>query len=118
VSADTPVALASPARTIDGILCAASVSDATWGHRTAMNLPAMHTPVGAMAQALGAVAGPAATDLLDWDYDPVTAKLVNSWPGNVDAARARAMGLQADESFEAVVRQYIAENRQAVTLAV
>jgi D-erythronate 2-dehydrogenase len=118
VSADTPVALASPARTIEGILRAASVDPTTWGPRTAMNLPAMHTTVGAMAEALGAVAGPAATDLLDWSIDPVTAKLVNSWPGRVDAARARAMGLQADESFEAVVRQYIAENRSAVTLEV
>ncbi len=118
VSADTPVALASPARTVEGILRAASVDDATWGARTAVNLPALHTTVGEMAAALGAVAGTAGTDLLDWEPDAAIAKLVNSWPGKVDAARARAMGLTPDASFEAIVRQYVAENPQSVTLKV
>lgn len=118
VSADTPVALASPARTVEGILRAASVDDATWGARTAVNLPALHTTVGEMAAALGAVAGTAGTDLLDWEPDAAIVKLVNSWPGKVDAARARAMGLTPDASFEAIVRQYVAENPQAVTLKV
>ena len=114
--ASTPVALASPARTIEGILRAAEVSDATWGARTAVNLPALRTTVGEMAAALEKVAGPQATALLDWQIDPPTQKLVGSWPSQVDAARARAMGLQPDTSFEDIVRGYMAGNPGAVTL--
>jgi D-erythronate 2-dehydrogenase len=39
VPADTPVALASPARALDGILRAAAVTDAGWGARTAVTPP-------------------------------------------------------------------------------
>lgn len=116
VAPETAVALASPARTVEGILRAAEVDDRTWGARTAVNLPALHTTVGDMATALEKVAGKAATLLLDWVPDAGVARLVGSWPGQVDAARARGMGLQADASFEAIVRQYVAENPQAVKL--
>jgi D-erythronate 2-dehydrogenase len=43
---------------------------------------------------------------------------VRSWPGDVAWERARGLGLRNDESFEAIVRDYIAENAQAVRLAV
>src|SRR6185437_16330454 len=39
VDPDTPVALSSPRRSLDGLCRAATVDDATWGSRTAMNLP-------------------------------------------------------------------------------
>jgi nucleoside-diphosphate-sugar epimerase len=116
VPASTPVALASPARTIEGILRAAEVSDEAWGARTSMNLPAIRTTVGDMAAALEKVAGAQATALLDWKLDPATERLVGSWPSNVDAARARSIGLQPDTSFEDIVRGYIAGNPDAVTL--
>lgn len=116
VPASTPVALASPARTVEGILRAAEVSDEAWGARTAVNLPALTTTVGEMAAALEKVAGPQATALLDWKIDPAIERLVSSWPSKVDAARARALGLQADTSFEDIVRGYIAGNPAAVSL--
>ena len=114
VSADTRVALASPARAVEGILRAAEVDNIAWGAHTAVNLPALHTTVGEMAAALEKAAGRATADLLDWVPDAAIARLVRGWPGNVDAARARSMGLLADVSFEDIVRQYIAENPAAV----
>ena len=100
VPASTPVALASPARTIEGIVRAAEASDADWGPLTAINLPAMRTTVGEMAQALERVAGPAATALLDWTPDEAIQKLVKTWPGNIASARANRLGLQPDPDFE------------------
>jgi hypothetical protein len=47
VPPDTPVALSSPRRTLEGISRAA-VSDLAWGSRTAMNLPALATTPRAM----------------------------------------------------------------------
>lgn len=116
VAAETVVALSSPARTIEGIIRAAEVSDEQWGPLTGMNLPGLRTTVGEMAAALERVAGKQASALLDWTPDPAIRKLVDTWPGNVASARARALGLEADTDFEAIVREYVRENPQAVKL--
>ena len=117
VGPEVPVALASPTRTIEGFVRAAQVDDAQWGQRTAINLPSLRTTVGEMAAALEKVAGKEGGALLDWQPDPAIEKLVRSWPGDVAWERARGLGLRSDESFEAIVREYIAENPQAVRLA-
>jgi nucleoside-diphosphate-sugar epimerase len=114
VAPETPVALSSPGRTIEGLLRAAEVSDDEWGPRTAINLPSLRTTVGEMAQALERVGGAQAAALLDWSPDPVIARVVSSWPGDVRASRANALGLAPDESFEAIVRDYVRENGGAV----
>ncbi len=118
VPRETPVALASPGTTVDGIIRAAEAGDAEWGPLTAMNLPSTRTSVGEMADALERVGGKAATALLDWTPDPAVQKLVKTWPGNVASARANRLGLQADKDFESVVREYIRENPGAVKLPV
>jgi nucleoside-diphosphate-sugar epimerase len=89
VPAETPVALSSPARTIEGVIRAAQASDAQWGPLTAVNLPSLRTTVGEMASALERVAGKAASALLDWTPDPAISRLVKTWPGHVAFARAR-----------------------------
>lgn len=116
VPRETPVALASPATTVDGIIRAAEATDAEWGPLTALNLPSLRTSVGEMADALERVGGKAATALLDWTPDPAIQKLVKTWPGNVASTRAKGLGLQADKDFESVVREYIRENPGAVKL--
>ncbi len=118
VPADVAVALSSPGRTIDGLIRAAETTDADWGPLTAMNLPALRTSVGEMAAALGRVVGPAATDLLDWTPDPAIIRVVSTWPGAIAATRARALGLLPDASFEAIIRDYIRENPDAIRLPV
>jgi nucleoside-diphosphate-sugar epimerase len=112
----TPVAIASPARTIEGIIRAAEASDAQWGPRTALNLPSLATTVGEMAAALERVAGKAATALLDRTPDPTIQRIVKTWPGHIETVRARALGLTSDENFEAVIREYVRENPDAVKL--
>ena len=112
------MALASPSSTVDGIIRAAEVTDQEWGPLTAINLPAIRTSVGAMADALERIAGKAATTLLDWTPDPKVQKLVDTWPGNVASARAKALGLEPDKDFESIVREYIRENAAAVKLPV
>jgi D-erythronate 2-dehydrogenase len=110
VAPETAVALSSPARTIDGLIRAAQAHDADWGARTAINLPALTTTVGAMASALEKLGGKAASDLIDWTPDPVIANIVTSWPAVIDAARARALGLLPDANFENIVADYMREN--------
>ena len=116
VSADTAVALASPASTVAGLMAALTTSANAWGPRTALNLPALSTTVGDIAAALGRVAGPAALGLLDWQPDERIAAIVGAWPSRFDAARARGLGLLPDASVDALVAQYVNEHRAAITL--
>jgi len=107
VSPDTPVALSSPRRTLQGILRAAAVGDATWGSRTALNLPALTTTPRSMATAMDRVAGYPASELIDWTDDPLIGAMVRGWPARVETPRAAALALLPEESFDAIVRQYL-----------
>jgi nucleoside-diphosphate-sugar epimerase len=107
VPPDTPVALSSPRRTLEGILRAAAVGDTAWGSRTALNLPALTTTPRSMADAMDRVAGHAASDLIDWTDDPVIGPIVRSWPAQVEAPRATALGLRPETSFDDIVREYL-----------
>lgn len=79
-----------------------------------MNLPAVSVTCGEMIAALERVGGRAAAELVDWEPDESIAAIARTWPGRVDAARARRLGLHPDESFEAIVRTYVRDNRDAV----
>jgi nucleoside-diphosphate-sugar epimerase len=112
VPGDTAIALSSPHRTLDGIMRAASVDDATWGSTTAMNLPALTTTPTEMAAAMDRVTGRDPSRLIEWTPDPVIEAMVRTWPGRIDTPRAHRLGLAADPSFEDIVREYLAHARQ------
>ena len=103
----TLVALSSPRLTLRGILRAAAVSDAAWGSRTAMNLPALATTPRSMADAMDRLVGYAASDLIDWTDDPVIGAIVRSWPARIESPRANALGLRPEASFDDIVREYL-----------
>jgi hypothetical protein len=79
-----------------GHLRAAEASDAEWGPRTAVNLPALATTVGEMAAALERVAGKAAA-LIDRTPDPAIRDRGRPGPAR-SRRRAKALGLVADET--------------------
>ena len=114
VAAETPVALSSPSRTIEGLIKAAEASDAAWGFLTAMNLPSVQVTVGGMAMALQRLAGKQTADYLEWKIDPAIVKIVNSWPGEIACSRASQLGLTPDPSFDSIIQQYINENPAAI----
>lgn len=116
VAASTAVALASPAQTVAGLLCALHTHPADWGPRTALNLPALSTTVGELAAALERLAGPQAGRLLDWQPDERIAAIVNSWPSHFHTERAHRLGLRADTSVDALLRSYVADHPEAVRL--
>jgi nucleoside-diphosphate-sugar epimerase len=116
VPPETLVALSSPARTIEGLVCAATTPHGKWGPRTAVNLPSLCVSVGEMADGLRRIGGSAAVDLLDTTPDRAVAEIVTGWPARFEWERARDLGLYADESIDAIVRDYIRENPHAVML--
>ncbi len=116
VAPETEVALSSPSLTIQGIIRGAEASDAQWGPRIGLNLPALTTTTGEMAKALERVAGKAVADLVDWTPDANIRKIVATWPARINAQRAKGLGLLPIGSFEEIVREYVRENPDAVKL--
>jgi nucleoside-diphosphate-sugar epimerase len=104
------VAQASPAKAIAALLCAATSSDQAWGGRNALTMPALTLTVADMAAALTRVAGPQVSALIDWEIDPVVARMFGTWPARIRADRAARLGLTPDPDFDSVIRTHIAES--------
>ncbi|MFC8130251.1 D-erythronate dehydrogenase [Streptomyces sp. NPDC057302] len=119
VSPDLPVALASPRRTVEGILRIAEAERGSGPGELAgglpVNLPALTVTVAEMLDTLRRVAGDAVADLVTLAPDPAVEAIVGSWPAVFDNARATALGLRPDENFESVVRAYVEDHPEAIT---
>jgi D-erythronate 2-dehydrogenase len=111
VGAATEAALISPARAIEGLLCAAAAPEESWGGRSAVTLPALTVTVADMVAALEAAAGPGISALIDWIPDPAVARLVRSWPARIRAERAERLGLTQDPDFGSIISMYLADTR-------
>lgn len=113
------VALASPRRTVTGILRVAELErgegPGQLDGRLPVNLPALTVSVSDMLRTLRLVAGDAVADLVTVAPEPAVEAIVGSWPADFDNARAATLGLAADPDFESVVREYLADHAEAVT---
>jgi D-erythronate 2-dehydrogenase len=105
----TEVALASPAKAVGALLCAATSSDQAWG-RTAVTMPALTVTVADMAAALTRVAGPQVSGLIDWVPDPAISRMFASWPARIRADRAARLGLTPDPDVDSLIRMHLAES--------
>jgi len=106
VSPDTAVALASPAKAVNALLCAATAADHDWADPAPVTMPALTVTVAEMVAALDRVAGPAAAALIDYVPDPAIAGIVANWPARVRADRAARLGLSPDPDYDTVIRAY------------
>ena len=113
VDPGTEVALASPAKAIGALQCAATSSDQDWGGRTALTMPALTLTVADMAAALTRVAGPQVSALIDWIPDPMITRMFATWPARIRADRAARLGLTPDPDFDSVIRAYLAASSPA-----
>ncbi|ELP65612.1 D-erythronate dehydrogenase [Streptomyces turgidiscabies] len=116
VSPDLRVALASPRRTVEGILRMTEAERGPGGLKGTLpvNLPALTVTVAEMLDTLRRVAGDTVADLVTVAPDPAVEAIVGSWPAGFDNTRATALGLRPDESFESVVRAYIEDHPEAI----
>lgn len=105
-SPDTQVWLQSPARVIDNILIAHEAPAASFKYNRTITLPGITVTVREMVESLRRVAGDAVASRISWELDPVIDRLVTSWPKACAADFARQLGMQADASFDDIVRDY------------
>ncbi|MDP3082843.1 MAG: NAD-dependent epimerase/dehydratase family protein [Rubrivivax sp.] len=109
VSPEVSHPVSSPQRTVQGLIAVFEASRAALGGRLALNLPALNVRVGDMLAALEAVAGPKVRALVRFERDERIAGIVANWPQGASARRAAGLGLQPEQNFEDIIRQYIAD---------
>jgi D-erythronate 2-dehydrogenase len=109
VEPGTPVALASPAKAIAALVCAGTASEEAWGGRSAVNMPALSVTVADLVAGLERAAGPVAAALIDWVPDPLTSRLMASWPARFDSGRAAGLGLTPDPDIDSIIAMHIEE---------
>jgi nucleoside-diphosphate-sugar epimerase len=113
VDASVSHPVSSPARTIDALVRIYEATRDELRGRLALNLPALNVTVQQMLDALEAVAGPKVRALVKFQRDERIAGIVANWPKAASAARANALGLKADASFQDIIRQYIEDNMKS-----
>ncbi len=113
VDRSTRMWVISPESAVGGFIHAHDLPADRLGSNRSISLPGLSVTVGEMAAALERVAGPAAAARIRWERDPRITKLVDTWPGTLDASRARELGFPHDQNFDAIVRAYV-ESRASV----
>jgi D-erythronate 2-dehydrogenase len=111
VSAATAVWLLSPRTAIECFIAAHDIDGAALGSNRLLNLPGLSITVGEMVAALERVAGPDVVRRILWEPDPRIEKMVATWPGKLEASRARTLGFPTDDNFDDIIRRYIADAR-------
>jgi D-erythronate 2-dehydrogenase len=106
---ETAVAIASPARAIEGLIAVAEAARADLGGRTAINLPSLTVRIQDILEAVEAVGGKGARERIRFQPNPVIERVVGGWPSAFENARAHRLGLQPDADFLSIVRQFMAD---------
>ena len=106
VRRDMAVWVQSPRLVIENLIHAHDTPENAWadGPRI-LNLPGLSVSVDEMVAALQRAGGD--TSLIRWQCDSDIERLVGSWPGAMNAARALQMGFKGDENIDDIIKDYL-----------
>lgn len=110
VSPDTVMALASPRRVVASLAHALDIPSEAIGQNRTLQLPGYSVSVGEMAEALRRAAGESAYKRIAWQPDATIQAIVGSWPRELNAPRAEALGFQPDAGIDEAVRFFIEDD--------
>lgn len=113
VGTDLRLWLLSPRGAIASLIAGHELPGAAFGASRTVNLPGLSVSVGEMIAALDEVAGSDVTARISHAPDAAVERIVRSWPGAWDTARAAALGLTADADFAAIIRAYVDDQKAA-----
>jgi nucleoside-diphosphate-sugar epimerase len=103
---------ASPRSAVGFLVHASELSKEQIGPRTSLTMPGASCTVGEQIEALRRVAGDKVVARIRREPDPMIMRIVDGWARRVDAARARALGFKAEESFDEIIRTHIDDELQ------
>ena len=77
------------------------------GARRNLTMPSVSVTVAEQIEALRRIAGENVVSRIRRERDPVIEGIVAGWPRRFDAARAKALGFKAEDSFDEIIRIHI-----------
>ncbi|MFK7857412.1 MAG: D-erythronate dehydrogenase [Granulosicoccus sp.] len=104
---------ASPRAAVGFLTHAATLDREQIGVRCNMNLPGLSATVAEQIESLRKLIGNDAVALIRHESNPVIASIVAGWPENFNAARAIALGFQAETSFDSIIQVYLDDEMQS-----
>jgi D-erythronate 2-dehydrogenase len=110
VARDWVHTMASPRAAVGFFLHAATLDTAPIGPRRNLTLPGVAVTVAEQIEALRRVAGADVVALIRDEPDPAVWAIVQTWPRRFAASRAKALGFQAETSFDQIVQAYIEDD--------
>lgn len=110
VSPETVMALASPRRVVASLAHALDIPSEAIGQNRTLQLPGYSVSVGEMAEALRRAGGDSAYQRIAWRPDAMIQAIVGSWPRELSAPRAEALGFQPDSGIDEAVRFFIEDD--------
>jgi nucleoside-diphosphate-sugar epimerase len=113
VPAATRLWLLSPRKAIECLVQGHDLPAAALASSRTINLPGVSVSVAEMVSALHRAGGEDATARIRWEPDPIVERIVGGWPAAWDTTRARALGLEADSSIDAIIRAYMEDDLEA-----
>ena len=102
---------ASPRAAVGFLLHAAGLDGDAVGPRRNLTMPGVACTVGEQIDALERIAGTKAVSLIREQGDETVWAIVRNWPTRFTAERARALGFEAETSFDEIVRAHIEDER-------
>ena len=109
VSEDTRHWHASPRSAAGFLRHAATLDQAVYAGRPALNMPGVSCTVAEQIEALRDAAGADAVRLIRREPDPAIEAIVKNWPRDFAPDRATGLGFTAEKSFDQIVGVYIDE---------
>lgn len=110
VPEDTEITLMSPGRLIDAIIKVHDLDADDLGWPKALVLPAVRVSVTQMLDALEAQVGAEARARVSFATDDNVYAMVKTWPIEINARRATALGIEADADATEIVADFLKEN--------
>jgi D-erythronate 2-dehydrogenase len=98
---------ASPRAAVGFLIHAAGLSHEQIGTRINLTMPGVSCTVAEQIAALRRIAGDRVAARIRREPDPLVIRIVNGWPHRFDAARARALGFVAEQSFDEIIRVHV-----------
>lgn len=98
---------ASPRACVGFLLHAATLAGERLGARRNLSMPGISVTVGEQIEALRRVAGDTVVARIRREPDPAIMAIVDGWPRNFDARRARELGFAAESSFDEIIRVHL-----------
>lgn len=107
---------ASPAVVVSNLVHAVQLAPQAWGNWRSINLPGLTHSMHDALDALQALGGQSVRELVQMQPDADIERLVSTWAAELDTARALKLGFVADPDFMSIVRAYVNDYPDAVTV--